>query len=88
MTFPLLILSLLTGPKVASLADMATLRLPVLHRGPGGVLVTSFEVYRPPRAAGGGASALGFVGVDPLMEHIAKTPVKKLIMGRNEVRNQ
>ena len=65
VTLPLLILSLLTGPKVASLADMATLRLPVLHRGRGGVLVTSFEVYRPPRATGGGASALGVSGRAP-----------------------
>ena len=48
--------------------------------------MTSFEVYRPPRAAGGGASVLGFVGASPLMEHIAKVPVKKLLMGRNETR--
>ena len=87
MTFPLLIISLLTGPKVASLAEVASVRLPVLHRGRGGVQITSFEVYRPPRAAGGCASALGFVGVSPLMEHIAKPPVKKHIMGENEVRN-
>ena len=49
--------------------------------------MTGFEVYRPPRAADGGASALGFVGVSPVMEHIAKTPVKKHLMGENEVRN-
>ena len=58
VTLPLLILSLLTGPKVASLAEVASVRLPVLYRGRGGVQITSFEVYRPPRSAGGGLSAL------------------------------
>jgi len=36
VTFTKLILSLMTGPKVASLAEVAAVRLPVLHRGPGG----------------------------------------------------
>ena len=36
VTFPVHMVSLMTGPKVASLADMATLRLPVLYRGRGG----------------------------------------------------
>ena len=33
VTFTKLILSLLTGPKVASLAELAVVRLPVLDRG-------------------------------------------------------
>ena len=69
VTFPLLIISLLTGPKVASLAEVASVRLPVLHRGRGGVQITSFEVYRPPRSAGGGPSALGAVGMTQLTDH-------------------
>ena len=69
VTLPLLILSLLTGPKVASLAEAASIRLPVLHRGRGGVQITSSEVYRPPRSADGGPSALGAVGLSPLTDH-------------------
>ena len=33
VTFPKLILSRMTGPKVASLAEVAKIRLPVLHSG-------------------------------------------------------
>ena len=43
VTFPKLILSLLTGPKVASLAEVAAVRLPVLHRGRGGVPKKSLQ---------------------------------------------
>ena len=69
VTLLLLIPSLLTGLKVASLAEVATVRHPVLHCGRGGVQITSFEVYRPLRSAGGGPSALGSVGESPLTDH-------------------
>ena len=69
VTFPKLILSRMTGPKVVSLAEVAKIRLPVLHSGRGGVLVAGFEVYRPPRAAGGGPNALGGIGASPLSDH-------------------
>ena len=36
VTFPKLILSRMTGPKVVSLAEVAKIRLPVLHSGRGG----------------------------------------------------
>ena len=36
VTFPKLILSRMTGPKVVSLAEVAKIRLPVLHSGQGG----------------------------------------------------
>ena len=62
-------LRLLTGPKVASFAEAAAVRLPVLHRGRGGVLVTGFEVYRPLGSADGGTSALGGIVVSPLTDH-------------------
>ena len=69
VTFPVRILSRMTGPKDAILAEVAKVRLPVLHSGRGGVLLASFEVYWPPRSAGGGASALGGIGASPLSDH-------------------
>ena len=86
VTFPVHMVSLLTGPKVASLADMATLRLPVLHRGRGGVPITGFEVYRSPRSAGSGTSVLGAAGRPPTAEQQSKVWCKKVMLARYDVR--
>ena len=72
VTLPLLIVSLLTGPKVASLAEVASVRLPVLHRGRGGLQRFRAEFYRPPRAAGSGPSVLGAAGRVPMAEQQSK----------------
>ena len=72
VTLPLLILSLLTGPNVASLAEVATVRHPVLHRGRGGLQRFRAVVYRPPRAAGSGPSMLGAARRVPVAEHQSK----------------
>ena len=72
VTLTLLILSLLTGPKVASFAEVATVRLPVLHRGRGGLQRFRAEFYRPPRAAGSGPSVLGAAGRVPMAEQQSK----------------
>ena len=86
VTFPIHIVSLLTGPTVASHADMATLRFPVLHRGRGGVPITGFEVYRSPRSAGSGTSVLGAVGWVPTADQQSKVWCKKVMMARYDVR--
>ena len=52
VTFPKLILSRMTGPKVVSLAEVATIRFPVLHSGPGGGPEDGFRGL--PAAEGGG----------------------------------
>ena len=86
VTFPVHMVSLLTGPKVASLADMATLRLPVLHRGRGGVLRFRAEFYRSPRSTGSRTNVLGAAGRVAMAEQQSKLWVKKVFLARYDVR--
>ena len=86
VTLPLLILSLMIGPKVASLAEVATVRHPVLHRGRGGLQRFRAEFYRPPRSAGSGPSVLGGGGWVLMAEQQSKIWVKKVMVARYKVR--
>ena len=86
VTFPKLILSRMTGPKVVSLAEVAKIRLPVLHRGRGGLQRFRAEFYRPPRSAKSGPSVLGGGGWVPAAEQQSKVWGKKVMVARYEVR--
>ena len=86
VTFTKLIISLLTGPKVAGLAEVAKIRLPVLHRGRGRLQRFRAKFYQPPRSAGSGPNVLGAGGWVPMAEQQPKLLGKKVMVARYEVR--